>query len=141
MRRPQNLKKSPSSFEVFSVTSNKIFFFAFSENLNEINAHSKKVQLNVQHLRRTRSLLELVKSRLIDQNLTLDHYFSLMMIMGKCLRAWPDVLICHLSRTQCIENIFKFEFEILCFKDCTTSFQNFQISLHIACFKSKRNRS
>ena len=100
------------------------------------NAPQKLFQLNVQHNGRTRSLLELVKSRLIDQNLTLDHYFSLMIIMGKCLQAWPDVLICHLSRTQCIKNIFKFVFEIICFKDFTTSFHNFQISVHFACFKS-----
>ena len=66
------------------------------------NAPQKLFQLNVQHNGRTRSLLELVKSRLIDQNLTLDHYFSLMIIMGKCLQAWPDVLICHLSKGRII---------------------------------------
>ena len=76
------------------------------------NAPQKLFQLNVQHNGRTRSLLELVKSRLIDQNLTLDHYFSLMIIMGKCLQAWADVLICHLSKGQIkserLFDVFKF---------------------------------
>ena len=85
------------------------------------NAPQKLFQLNVQHNGRTRSLLELVKSRLIDQNLTLDHYFSLMIIMGKCLQAWPDVLICHLSHTQWDQNVSKNVFKIPCLKYFTKS--------------------